>query len=209
MKRRAFVTTLAAAAGTVSFAKNALTAPFFDLSCTPFNFAGVQQCQAGIQSEILDVTASDTQHASEWCWAACIEAVFSYYGHQVPQERIVKDTWGQIINMPGSPAAILSALNRKWKDEDGDEFRAFGTILGTNAVTAAQDLSQDHPLIIGALGHAMVLTSLQYATDVYSRGQVTLAVVRDPWPYNARRRALTPQEWFSINFAARIRVNDE
>ena len=108
--------------------------------------------------------------------------MFAYFGHDVPQERIVQQAFGTIVNMPGSPSQILSALNRRWKDEDDDSFRCTASTINTNAITAAQDLAADQPLIIGTLGHAMVLTSLQYTRDLYSRGQVTLAIVRDPGP---------------------------
>ena len=178
------------------------------LVCTPFSGYGVQRCEAGIESDILDVTASDTQHADEWCWAACIEAVFTYYGHPVAQERIVEDAFGVITNMPGSPYTILSSLNRTWRDDDGDNFTVYATTVGSSAVTAAQDLATDHPLIIGTLGHAMVLTSLTYDRNGYGQGQVVYAEVRDPWPYNPRHRVLSYQEWASIMFAARIRVSD-
>jgi len=204
VNRRAFLASTAVALG----ARGHKSQPGLDLVCTPFAANGVQQCEAGIDSTILDVTASDTQHATQWCWAACIEAVFSYYGHSISQEDIVKETWGGIVNMPGSPGQILGALNHKWTDTDGDEFSARGTTIGTNAITAAQDLAADHPLIIGTLGHAMVLTSLIYLRDLAGRGEVTLAEVRDPWPYNPGHRSLSPQEWYSITFAARIRVTD-
>jgi hypothetical protein len=157
---------------------------------------------------LLDVTASDRQHASEWCWAACIEGIFTYHGHPVSQERIVKEAYGAIVNMPGGPAQILAALNRTWTDDTGRKFKASGATIGTNAVTAAQDLAQGQPLIIGTLGHAMILTSLQYVRDQAGQGQVTLAIVRDPWPYNPAKRSLTTQEWDRADFGARIRVTD-
>jgi hypothetical protein len=216
MRRRSFLTTLGLLGSSRLLGGFSIPNPAspelhtaaLGLDCTPFDMNGVQRCEAGIDSSILDVVASDTQHESQWCWAACIEAVFTYYDHPVPQDRIVSEIWGDVVNMPGAPLQILSALNRKWTDQNGDDFTSQGTSLGTNAITAAQDLAADHPLIIGTLGHAMVLTSLTYLRDVYSRGQVQLAEVRDPWPYNQRHRALTPQEWYSISFAARIRVAD-
>jgi hypothetical protein len=180
--------------------------PARGLYCTRTPY-GVQ-CEAGIESSILDVVASDTQHLNQWCWAACIEAIFSYYGHDVPQESIVAEAYGGIVNMPGSPYQILRALNRRWTDSGGNEFRVYGSTMGTNAVTAAQDLASDHPLIIGTLGHAMVLSSLTYITNPDGGSQVVNAEVRDPWPYRARHRSLTAQEWYSISFAARIRVVD-
>lgn len=169
---------------------------------------GIQLCEAGIQSAILDVTASDRQQASEWCWAASISAVFHYYGHPVSQARIVREAFGKIVNMPGSPQAILASLNRVWVDDNGQSFRATGDSRSANIVTAAQDLANDMPLIIGSRGHAMVLTDLVYVRDQNGRGEPRSATVRDPWPYNARKRLLTPQEWYGTQFLARIRVQN-
>lgn len=177
------------------------------LDCTDPDMYGNQQCIAGIATSILDVKASDTQHASQWCWAACIQGVFSYYGHEVPQERIVKETWGSIVNMPGQPQQILSALNRQWIDEDGNSFHVSATTLTANHVTAAQDLAADNPLIIGTMGHAMILTAVEYTRNAMGQGNIVNAIVRDPWPRNPRRRSLTPQEWSSTTFLARIRVD--
>jgi hypothetical protein len=207
MDRRGFLTGLGAL-GLGAYWRPAARTGAVELACGPFDGYGVQRCEAGIDSALMDVAAADRQERSQWCWAACIEAVFNYYGHAVSQERIVEEAWGRVVDMPGSPYQILRSLNRRWTDDDGGEFRAFGTTFGTNAVTAAQDLAADRPLIVGTLGHAMVLTSLQYVRNAYGGGQVTMAVVRDPWPTNPRRRGLSPQEWYAMNFAARIRVED-
>lgn len=178
----------------------------YGLQCTPYDMNGIQHCMAGIESGILDVTANDRQHATEWCWAASIEAVFSYYGHTVSQEEIVKQMFGSVVNMPGQPNVILSALNRTWTDDNGNTFQVTANSISATPATAAQDLSTDNPLIIGTLGHAMVLTALEYNHDSYGRGNVTSAIVRDPWPYNPQKRILSPQEWFNTSFLARIRV---
>lgn len=202
MNRRAFLLSLVSS----GIAPLPLTS-YAGLSCGPFVPPGVQQCEAGINSSVANVTAAAVggQHLSQWCWAACIEMVFNYYGHAVPQERIVRETWGSIVNLPGQPGQILANLNRNWTDEGGDDFSVLGDVYSANAVTAAQDLAQDMPLIIGTMGHAMVLTSFVYIRDSFGRGNVNAAIVRDPWPGRGRR-VLTPQEWFNINFAARIRV---
>ena len=177
------------------------------LNCTPFNYQGIQQCEAGIDSRLASVTAAAVggQHLSQWCWAACIEMIFRYYGFVVPQEEIVRQAWGQIVNLPGQPWQIMASLNRPWRDSEGRHFSVSGDSFSANAMTAAQDLSQNMPLIIGTLGHAMVLSSLQYSRDSWGNGNVIGAVVRDPWPGRGRR-LLTPQEWYSTNFLARIRV---
>jgi hypothetical protein len=209
MERRAFLATL----GAVGIAPLLTAEPIGaetvalrrGLMCSAFDWNGIQQCEAGIDSYLLDVV-SRRQNLDQWCWAACIEAVFTYHGHPVDQSRIVEAVFGEEVNMPGTPGQILSALNRRWEDDDGGEFRAHASSIGTNYVNAAQDLAADYPLIIGTMGHAMVLTSLTYARDVYGRGEIMMAEVRDPWPYNENHRALSPQEWYGISFAARIRV---
>lgn len=174
-----------------------------DLQCTAYNQAGVQQCQVGIDSNLIPVTAS--QQMPEWCWAASISMVFGYYGFPVSQSRIVEEVWGEAADMPAGPDQILSDLNRDWKDDNDNKFTASGESYDANPTTASQDLAQDMPLIIGTMGHAMVLTSLVYVRDVTGNGSVQQAIVRDPWPGRGRR-VLTPQEWYSAQFLARIRV---
>ena len=82
--------------------------------------------------------------------------------------------------------------------------------MSANIVTAAQDLSNDMPLIIGTMGHAMVLTSMVYYCQgwtgyAWSDCGINAAVVRDPWPGKGRR-VLSPEEWFNTSFLARIRI---
>ena len=176
------------------------------LRCGRFNSQGVQECEARIDSSIATVTVgSRQQYLSQWCWAACIEMVFRYYGFRVSQTRIVQETWGSIVNLPGNPRQILANLNGPWIDDRGREFGVIGDVYSANPMTASQDLAEDMPLIIGTTGHAMVLTSLRYLRNQFGNGQITAAVVRDPWPGRGRR-ILSPQEWYGTNFLARIRL---
>ena len=134
--------------------------------------------------------------------------IFAFHKHPVSQQRIVKEVWGRVVNMPGQPRQILSALNRKWTDDRGGTFSSKGDALSANAFNAVKDLVDDEPLIIGSLGHATVLTALTGDTNVQTGAwQIVEAVVRDPWPGNGGRRVLSPREWGSVNFAARVRVS--
>lgn len=206
MKRRDFikVTSGFTAIGALG-ASNSVSAL---LNCSAFNLQGIQQCEAGIDSGLAHISAAATgnQYMDQWCWAACIEMVFRYHNFRVPQPEIVRQTWGSIVNFPAQPSQILSNLNRAWVDSQGRSFLVAGNTYSANQVTAAQDLSRNMPLIIGTMGHAMVLTSLVYVTDQYGNGDVLSAVVRDPWPGRGRR-ILNPQEWYSASFLARIRVS--
>jgi hypothetical protein len=167
---------------------------------------GAQVCESGIPPERLNMIFA-YQQASEWCWAACIQMVFSYWGHAVPQQEVVRQTWGSIVNMPGEPSQIVQDLNRQWIDERGRPFRSVGDVFSANGMTAAQDLARDMPLIIGSMGHAMVLTAVSYNRAPNGQGQVTVAMVRDPWPGNGGRRPLSHQENAATMLLARIRVS--
>lgn len=168
-----------------------------------------QICDAGIPSGELDVTAQiepNVQLQSNWCWAAAISGVFAYYGHPVSQARIVREAYGGIANLRGTPQAIMGSLNRTWIDDANRPFRVSADTFSANWITAAQDLAQNHPLIVGSLGHAMVLTAAEYLRYGDGNGSIRGVIVRDPWPTNPRRRALTPQEAYGVQMLIRIRV---
>lgn len=175
--------------------------------CGPPNGAGVQTCTAGLPSDMAG-TIQAFQSQSQWCWAASISMILRHHGHEVQQDRIVSEAWGAPVNMPGGPETLLASLNRVWTDARGKRFRVVGDVFSANPVTAAQDLADGHPLLIGTMGHAMVLTAVTYQRDVMGNGVVVEAVVRDPWPGRGRR-TLTAQEWLSTTFLARIRVSDD
>jgi len=165
---------------------------------------GRRICEVGLSSMSAQ-RASKQQNMNQWCWAACISMIFDYYGHPVSQARIVQQAYGGVVNMPAGPDRILRALNRQWVDDYGRPFIARADVFSVNAVTATSDLQYNHPLIIGTLGHAVVLTAITYY-PTYNGPYIVGAIVRDPWPTRPSRRQVTPSEWASISFAARVRV---
>jgi hypothetical protein len=173
-------------------------------------YGPAQICDAGIPSQELDVTAQlepNVQLQSNWCWAAAISGVFAYYGHPVSQARIVREAYGGIANMPGTTRAIMGSLNRTWVDDANRPFRVSADTFSSSWITAAQDLAQNHPLIVGSLGHAMILTAAEYLRYGNGNGTVRGVIVRDPWPNNPRRRALTTREAYGVQLLIRIRVS--
>ncbi len=178
------------------------------LYCEPDMFNPyIAYCTAAIDTSIIYAEAQDVmQNASQWCWAACIEMVFAYHGYRVSQERIVQETWGGPVDYPGTPLQIMQNLNKMWEDDDGNMFMAYGDSYTANVYTAAQDLAADYPLIIGALGHATILTSMSCTQDIATGiWRLDSATVLDPWPGRGER-FVSPYEWASVNFAARIRI---
>lgn len=203
MNRRNFLSAASAALpalvlGRRCFAAEQCTQP------TPTAYGNVERCTVGIQSISFQQAY---QQQSEWCWAAAISMLFEFHGHKISQQRIVQETWGVVTNMPAQPAQILNDLNRSWKDDSGVAFRSQGDMRTVNIYTAVDDLKNDNPLIIGALDHATVLTAITGDTNMTTGAwQIDQVIVRDPWPGNGGRRALTPMEWGNLAFAARVRV---
>jgi hypothetical protein len=172
--------------------------------CNPFNGYCVQTCRVGLPSDTLTFVAA-RQRSSQWCWAACIQMVFGAHGYDVPQEVFVQQTFGQITDMPGTPVQILNALNRSYTDTAGQTFTGVGDVMSVSLETIAADLRDRQPLIIGALGHATMLTALAWQQDNLGNVQVLDAVIRDPWPGSPSRRSLTAREWANVSFVARVR----
>jgi hypothetical protein len=172
--------------------------------CIPLDGSGAQRCIVGLPSFAATIFAK-RQEFSQWCWAASISMVFGHYGLDVNQSQIVAEGWGEVVNMPGSPAQIVTALNRQWADTKGRIWAVRGTTHDANPFTAADDLANNRPLIIGTMGHAMVLTAITYDTFPDGSAVVQSATVRDPWPGKGKRD-LNAEEWFSTTFLARISV---
>lgn len=157
-----------------------------------------------------------SQRCSEWCWAACIEAIFSFHGHDVSQERIAQKLFGTPACAAAIGPQIVSAINGDWTDNSGEAFQATAEVLWDTqfgfgnpsaVVIAAQELEANNPLILGAMGHATVMTAMTYSGNGYAV-QINQVIVRDPWPGNPNRRALSQQEALLTQFLARVRVDN-
>jgi hypothetical protein len=180
--------------------------------CTlPDPMNGMTACEVGIPSWEGARILRRQPHLSQWCWAACMEMVFAHYGYTVPMERIVEEVYGSRVNLPAMSWTIVQHLSRTWEAEDGQSFDCQCDVLWDASTgvarpapdqIASQYLNLEMPLIIGTLGHAMVLTALSYTKHAIwtNHGWVMSAVVRDPYPGRGGRRVLTPREWFATQF---------
>ena len=144
------------------------------------------------------------QHHSYWCWAACMEMVFAYHGHDVSQEEIVTAVYGRPVNLPGQPFHILMGLNKRWRDRNGITFRSSATRIGVDPVAIAKEMQSNRPVIIGTHNHAMVVTIMNYTGNQY--GQLLGLDVWVADPAYGMQRQLSAQEWMGITFAATINV---
>jgi Papain-like cysteine protease AvrRpt2 len=200
MQRREFLSRMSAVAASTLLCTSSAIADQTCDSLSPI----ISRCTASIASGMFHIEAH--QRSREWCWAACIEMIFRHYGYQVPQARIVRETWGTIVDMPAFPRQIMANLNREWEDEDHGRFRSFGDTSTANVSNTVDDLTHNRPLIIGALWHAVVLTALTTDINKYANEwDVVSAAVCDPWP-GIGKRNLSATEWHNLSFAARVVV---
>ncbi len=184
-----------------------------EVFCSGFDYRGLQHCTAGLQ---LGPIKTAQQKCPNWCWAACIEAIFGMHGYHVDQRTIVQKLFGSLVCAPAAGPQIINTINGKWKDIDGNIFTAYAEPLvdlyfGVNnpfaAANVARELAEGKPLINGAVGHATVLTAMSYLRDQWGNGIPTQLVVRDPWPGNINKRLLTAQESSGTNFIAKVSVS--
>jgi hypothetical protein len=180
-----------------------------------------QGCVSEVNFAEFAQDAYQPQYQTEWCWAASISMVFAYYGHPVSQPRIVSEVYGAPVNMTsGYGINVARLLNREWRDDNGNRFRA--TLTGAydfdahvnNLTNAAlvKELDQDRPIIVGAGGHAMVLTHIGFYP---TNPQPTIAEmgVFDPWPGRGARSLTLPEmniveRGGTLRFVATVRVQD-
>jgi hypothetical protein len=140
-----------------------------------------------------------------WCWAASAAMIFRYYGMSITQEEIVGTAYGQLACAGANEQLMLMALNRVWTCRNGN-FRVIGDTFTVNPTSVVQDLMSENPVFIGiARRHVVVLTGVRYVQTPYGPN-IQAAIVRDPAPSSGGRRVLNSQEWNSISFAARVRV---
>jgi len=169
--------------------------------CEPPDEQGNVLCVVGIPSERLEPVTSQ-QRMSQWCWAASISMLFGFHGHAVSQERIVQSVWGQLVDLPAMSGSMMSeSLARPWVDDRGRRFQARVRVFdvdagqyGVDTDAIIDELRAERPLLVGTVGHAMVMTALRYVTSPSGMAEVVGATVRDPWPGIGRREL----EWHEM-----------
>lgn len=182
------------------------------IQCQPLG-PGVEACEAGLPFAPDLRTAP--QECQFWCWAACIETAFAVAGHEVHQETIVRRVYGNPVCAVADGPTIARAVTGAWTDKKGGSFAAgcaviidaqYGIYRPDAHLIAAAELEAGRPLILGALGHAVLLTAMNFRRDAYGNTVVDRMVIRDPWPFNPNRRELTGMEAQQMAFLATVRV---
>ncbi len=192
-------------------------------NCGAVGADGIAHCSAGLEAAHIDRMQTQ-QEAPDWCWAASIAMVFAHHGRALPQRQIVVRHFVPGAPLPETPlperaavtaAAITQLLAAPWHDSAGRPFRAQaqvgdapGRSFHFNNDTVIRELAAQRPLIVGALGHAMVLVRVHYERFVAQGAlRITGATVIDPLP-GAGVRRLAPRE-LRPSYVAAVQLLDD
>ncbi|MGY3698659.1 hypothetical protein ACVIGA_008801 [Bradyrhizobium sp. USDA 3240] len=179
------------------------------LVCT--DFPNFRRCSVGVTVKV----GSARQECEEWCWAACIEAVFAFHGYSVAQHRIVEKIFSGDICRAAIGPQIAQAIDGTWTDDRQRDFDADCDVLWDSqfqfgrpdaVAQAAQELEAGNPLILGAMGHATLLIGMTYSSNGIF-GELNELIIQDPWPGNPNLRALTPTEAMNTTFLAKVAID--
>ena len=211
MDRRRF---LLSAAGVVSAAVTPTVSHAHSEQCVSAyhpQFVQVAPCVVGLRPGPLP-----RQECQNWCWAACSESIFGLAGFQVDQTRFVEKVYGNASRCePANGPMIKNGIDGRWVDERGRRFWAnlqivMDTFYGIGhpqpLAVVWNELNQGRALMTGALGHAVLITAMEYIRTP-AGPETTAVIVRDPWPGSPNRRLMTPQEFFNVSFLATLRLS--
>ncbi|MEI6418494.1 MAG: papain-like cysteine protease family protein [Sphingomonadales bacterium] len=167
-------------------------------------------CEAGLAVDAIKAR----QDKPNWCWAAVVQAILGFHGMAVTQEAVVQRVFGTTEDAPAPGAQVALAINGAWDDVNGDGWEvacevlidqdsAFAHSQATRIVAA--ELAAGNPLVLGGLGHAMVLAGMVYAETPAGPQPLELHLV-DPWPLGPGRRVVAGPGIAATSFLARLVV---
>ena len=172
--------------------------------------------EAGIPSAEFEFFAAPRiqgrQRQQNWCWAAAIQMVLNYHGLRVTQEQVVARVFGGVIDKPGLPEDIMTALSGRAFDVHGYRRKISASPVIHKGSEIVWDLAYRWPLIVGLKGvpvsHAYVLTGVKYSANPLTNEPMFHSVLlRDPWPGKRSRQEIRWDVFRSrLIFITKVRV---
>ena len=117
-----------------------------------------------------------------------------------------------MYDAPANLNQILYALTGWAPDTRGRFSTIYATIYGLTPSQLITDLSNNWPLIVGLrgwpIGHACVLTTVEYTRIMSGFPWLTKAIYRDPWPGHFSRNEMLWQAFqLRTQYLIRVWVN--
>ena len=108
--------------------------------CLPSNF-GIRSCEVSLAYQ---PGVAATQNCDSWCWAACIQMVFSTLGKGVAQEAAVKRLFNSYKCEGANVIQIVQTINGEWRDWRGVPFNASARMLPKAGMAIAISSGSDN-----------------------------------------------------------------
>ncbi|WP_395708714.1 hypothetical protein [Reyranella sp.] len=167
--------------------------------CLPASF-GIRTCEVSLPYQ---AGVAATQNCDSWCWAACIQMVFSTYGKGVAQEAAAKRLFNSYKCEGATVDQIVQTITGEWRDWRGVPFHASARMLPKAGMAIAissgsdgnrppgyidqmwsssggarqiiHELENGRPLINLAAGHATVIVGATYQqNELFQSGPIGL-----------------------------------
>jgi hypothetical protein len=157
-------------------------------------------CSAKCNNELYNIF----QKKTNWCWAASMEMIFDYWGHDISQEKIVKEVYGNEQDITINVQDMEKISYIPWQEGQSKIKMQLNKIY--EIADVIKNLENDGPVIICTNKHAVVLKELQYYADSGKQIRINGAVINDP----ARGEIqLNRKGWNEIIFAYSIYIDPD
>lgn len=137
------------------------------------------------------------------CWLACLQMASKFHGYAVPVPNLLRDLYDNKLGK--TPWLDLSINTKPVHDDKNKPVQLVLETLQVRAAEAAELLSENNPLIIGSMGHPVLLTSMTYTGDLLGGMTLIDATVLDPAPGKGTRVVSSP-DWINVSFATRVSI---
>jgi hypothetical protein len=187
------------------------------VSCFPAQYQGAPaaSCLAGFPVLSFVVANYDTQHQTEWCWAASLQMALTALGHKVSQATIVTQAYGAPVNWPAQVETIDDVVGKLTQDDAGNSISVTVTDLAdpdasTQVHNIEEAFQRGHPLLLGLPTHVVVLSGFGFIYTnpgyIYVNGRV-----EDPWPagyggFPGGSRVMGAAEYASVQHVWEVNV---
>lgn len=153
------------------------------------------------------------QEKENWCWAASLQTVLSYYNFPVAQRTLVKRIFGSTVDKAASSQEMVQAIHLYQKGKrqvlcTADSVINFRELIG--------EIQSGSPVIVGmeyqGRQHAMVLTQVFFQKDEHQEGKIfpIRVTVLDPSRRFLKERKFSWSEFRDkVNMAIHIRIKKE
>jgi len=135
------------------------------------------------------------------CWLACLQMAAKFQGFDVPAPALLKELYEG--KLPKTPWLDTGINGKPVHDTKGKPVQLVLEKLQVRAAEAAELLSENQPIVIGSMGHPVLLTSMTYTGDLLGGMTLVDATVLDPAPGKGTRVVSSP-DWINVSFATRI-----